>query len=220
MTETRIAVAVTDSQADNLKRREPEVDLWELRLDLMGAGWPETARQLTKPWIACNRSRLEGGRGEMDETLRLTELLAGLDSGAAIVDIELSSPAILEIVPGIKRRAECLVSYHNFIETPELSVLNEILQRQLGAGADICKIVTTAHDLKDNLVLLKLIMQNPEVRLVAFAMGSEGRLSRLLSPLAGAYFTFASLERGKESAPGQLTLAEMREIYRLIGAGY
>ena len=216
MTEPKIAVALTDSSIRLLKSSEPQVDFWELRLDLIGAGWKNVAEAISRPWVACNRSRQEGGKGPPDEAVRIEELLAGMESGAATVDIELSSPLLKEAVTQIKGRAECLISYHNWTETPDLSVLSGILEKQRRAGASICKIITTAHNLADNLVLLKLIRQNPDVRLVAFAMGAEGRLSRILSPLAGAYFTFASLEASKESAPGQIPLAEMREIFRLI----
>jgi 3-dehydroquinate dehydratase type I len=121
-----------------------------------------------------------------------------------------------EFVPVIKKRAQCLISYHNYGETPSSRILSEIVRRQRLAGADICKIVTTARGLEDNLILLRLIRQHPDLKIVAFAMGPEGRLSRVLSALAGAYFTFASLAAGQESASGQIPVAEMREIYRMI----
>jgi 3-dehydroquinate dehydratase I len=216
MTEPKIAVAVTEDRLSALRTCEAAVDFWELRLDLIGPAWLQVARSVTKPWIACNRSPQEGGQGQSDEPARTKELLSALEAGAAIVDIELRSQMLSEIVPLIKSKAQCLISYHNFSETPPLRVLAEIVRLQLQAGADICKIITTAAWLEDNLTLLRLIKDNPEIRIVAFAMGPEGRLSRILSPLAGAYFTFASLEQGKESASGQIPVEEMREIYRLI----
>ncbi|MEM2960941.1 MAG: type I 3-dehydroquinate dehydratase, partial [Candidatus Bathyarchaeia archaeon] len=57
-----------------------------------------------------------------------------------------------------------------------------------------------------------------KTNLVCFAMGENGLLSRILSPLFGASFTYASLERGLETAPGQITISELREIYRRLGA--
>jgi 3-dehydroquinate dehydratase type I len=216
MTELRIAATLVDDNLDVIKIIEPDIDFWEIRLDLIGAGWYAVAKEIKKPWIACNRSPLEGGKGQTDESTRIKELLKGLEAGAAIVDIELSSPMLSAIVPLIKKRAECLISYHNYVDTPGLSDLSEIVHKQKKAGADICKVVTTARGMEDNLTLLKLIKQNPEVRIVCLAMGAEGRFSRILSPLAGAYFTFASLEAGKESAAGQIPAREMREIYELI----
>jgi len=47
-------------------------------------------------------------------------------------------------------------------------------------------------------------------------MGEEGKISRIMAPYFGSYLSFASLERGAESAPGQLTVEEMREIFRIL----
>jgi 3-dehydroquinate dehydratase I len=216
MTEPRIAVTLVEGNPDLIARWEAAVDFWELRLDLIGPGWPLLAADLHKPWIACNRRPQEGGQGQVDESARCAELQNSLQAGAGIVDIELSSPGLSEMVNQIKLRASCLISYHNFKDTPSFEVLNEIVCRQKEAGADICKIVTTARSMEDNLSILKLVRLNADRRVVAFAMGPEGRISRILSPLAGAYFTFASLATGRESAPGQMTVAEMREIYARI----
>jgi 3-dehydroquinate dehydratase type I len=216
MTKARIAVALTGNNVDAVKGIEPIIDFWEVRMDLIGPGWIGFVKNLTKPWVACNRSASEGGEGQSDERARLKELLKGLEAGASIIDIELSSPNLGEAVLAVKKKADCLISYHNYTETPSSEVLSEIVKRQRLLGADICKVVTTAHDFEDNLRLLKLIRQNADVPVVAFGMGEEGRISRILSPLAGAYFTFASLQAGKESASGQIPAAEMRKIYDLI----
>jgi 3-dehydroquinate dehydratase/shikimate dehydrogenase len=47
-------------------------------------------------------------------------------------------------------------------------------------------------------------------------MGTAGALSRVLSPLAGGYLTYASIGIGSASAPGQLSLEAMRSIYRTL----
>jgi 3-dehydroquinate dehydratase len=49
-------------------------------------------------------------------------------------------------------------------------------------------------------------------------MGEAGKASRLLSPLFGAFFTFASLEKGDETASGQMSIGEMRTLYQVLGA--
>ncbi|MGR3218225.1 MAG: type I 3-dehydroquinate dehydratase, partial [Candidatus Anammoxibacter sp.] len=42
-----------------------------------------------------------------------------------------------------------------------------------------------------------------------------GCISRILSPKFGGMIVFASLDKGKESAPGQLTIDETRNVYRV-----
>jgi 3-dehydroquinate dehydratase type I len=197
----------------------PLVDLFEVRIDLIGAAWKEAIKKLNHPWLATNRTPVEGGRGEADEEERVSRLLEAIELGASMVDIELSTRRLKKIVPKIGPKAACLISFHDFAGTPSLRRLTEIVERQIKAGADICKVVTTATGFEDNLTMLRLIKAFPQTKMVALTMGPLGMISRILSPLAGAYFTYASLEKGKESAPGQMTVAELREIYRMIGAG-
>jgi len=116
----------------------------------------------------------------------------------------------------IKGKAQTLISFHDVIGTPSYDTLIGIAEGQLKAGADICKIVTTAQRFEDNLAVLKLIRKFPETKMVAFAMAETGRISRILSPLAGGYFTYACTETGKESAAGQVPIKELLEIYKYI----
>lgn len=196
----------------------PAIDLFEVRLDLIGPGWKKVIPRLQKPWLATNRTPLEGGKGEEDEEERVSKLLEAVGLGASIADIELSTVSLKKVVPRIKAKAACLISFHDFHETPSPKRLTEIVERQMNAEADICKVVTTATTFEDNLTMMRLIKAFPGTRMVALAMGPQGMVSRILSPLAGGDFTYASLSRGKESAPGQMTVTELREIYRSVGA--
>jgi 3-dehydroquinate dehydratase I len=216
MQKPRICVSLVENNIDTAREIESLVDLFEVRLDLVGPAWPELARGLRKPWIACNRSPDEGGKGHPDEEHRLEELLRAVAAGAAIADIELSSKRLEKYVPLIKAGAKCLISFHDRLETPSLDLLENTVRRQIAARADICKVVTTAHRFEDNTLLLKLIRQFPENNLVAFAMGEQGKISRILSPLAGGYFTYASPGDGKEAAAGQIPVKELHEIYGCI----
>lgn len=215
MNNRRICAVITARDTD-ISQIPAMADLFEVRIDLLGKGWQETAASLPKPWLACNRRREEGGNWQDSEDMRIEELLKALKAGAAVVDIELSTPNLKEIVPIIKTKAECLISSHNFKETPQLDVLKDIALSQIDAGADICKIVTFANSLEDNLTVLRLISELPGKRVIAFAMGEKGLLSRILCPLAGSEFTYASIEKGAESAAGQITVQELYEIYRLV----
>lgn len=216
MKKPRICVSITESNLEAIKEVEPEVDLFEIRLDLIGPDWPELVRFIKKPWIACNRSPEEGGRGNPDQIRRVEELLWAAETGADIVDIEYNTQNLADIVLLIKSRAQCLISFHEFVQTPSYETLVGITESQIKAGADICKIVTTAQSYSDNLTVLKLVNKYPEIKIVAFAMGSEGRISRILSPLAGACFTYACISEGLESAAGQIPVKELNGLYRYL----
>ena len=215
----RICVAIVNRDLEAVAGIEPLADLFEVRIDLIGEGWRQVAGRLGKPWIACNRSKGEGGKWRGGESQRISELLSALELGASIVDIELGTPGLEKAVREIKGHADCLISYHNLKGTPPLDKMREIMKNQLVAGADICKVVTSARSFKDNLAVLQLIADFPQKKVVCFAMGALGKISRVLCPLAGGYFTYASVGEGSESAAGQITVKELRKIYGIFKNG-
>lgn len=209
------AVLVTEG-LEAIKATEPLVELFEVRIDLIGDGWQQVARQLKKPWIACNRRAAERGSWRGNEAGRIEELVKATEMGASIVDIELETDNLTEAITVIKKKAKCLLSYHEMEKTPSLDKLKGIVNRQLEAGADICKVVTTAQSFEDNLTVLQLIADFPQIKIVSFAMGPLGLASRTLCPLVGGEFTYASAEQGKESASGQITANNLRIIYDMM----
>lgn len=213
---TKICGVITEPDEAAIRAAAPLVDYFEVRIDLIGADWPAIAENLIRPWIATNRLPAQGGKWNGSENSRLEELLKALELGASIVDLELITPCVGEMVAAVKKKARCLVSHHDFSGTPSFEVLTHIVKRQLAAGADVCKLVTTAKTMDDNLSLLKLYDVFPEKNLVAFAMGEAGAVSRVLAPLCGAKFTYAALDDGKGSAPGQMTVAQLAGFYRLL----
>jgi len=216
MKRPRICAVITNKDWKAVRDIEPFVELFEVRIDLIGNGWQDLAKQLEKPWIACNRSADEGGREGKDEAERIEELLKAIELGANIVDIELRTRNLKKTIPLIKKRAKCLLSFHELQKTPSLDELKRLVHRELDAGADICKVVTTAQSFEDNLAVLQLITNFPKTKLVSFAMGPLGLASRVLCPLVGGDFTYASIEKGKESAPGQITVRGLRQIYDMM----
>ncbi len=211
-----ICASIVNGNLEAIERVAPLVDLFEVRIDLIGPDWREVAGQLGKPWVACNRKPDEGGTWKGSEEERIVELLSALELGAAIVDIELSTENLNDVVTRIKKQAECLISFHELEGTPPFSTMKEIARRQLAAGADIVKVVTTARKFEDNVSTMQLIREFSGKRVVAFAMGPLGLVSRLLCPLVGGEFIYASVASDGEAAPGQMTADEMRQIYEMV----
>jgi 3-dehydroquinate dehydratase type I len=153
------------------------------------------------------------------ETEHRQMLLSAAKSGFEYVDVELSTPQLKDLVKELKALgAKPIVSFHKFNGSLGISELNSILEREIASGAEVCKIVTTAKRLEDNLTTLNFTSTaSSKTKLVCFCMGELGKISRLLSPLFGGFFTFASLERGNETASGQMTIQEMKAAYELLG---
>jgi 3-dehydroquinate dehydratase type I len=216
MIKPRICAVITGSDMEAVTKAEGLADLFEVRIDLIGSKWQQVAAGLRKPWIAANRNAANHGRHEGSEEHRVNELLAALQMGADIIDIEIETPGLEDIVKQVKGKAKCLLSYHDWSGTKSPETLAAMVHRQLTAGADICKVVTTATGIDDNLAIIRLPSLFPWASVIALAMGTAGALSRVLSPLAGGYLTYASIGRGSASAPGQLSVEAMRSIYRTL----
>src|SRR5204863_9451724 len=86
------------------------------------------------------------------------------------------------------------------------------------SGGDINKIVWTARTIRDNFEVFE-ILQNRTKPTVALCMGEAGLISRVLAGKFGAFLTFASLTRDSGTAPGQVTIHDMKRLYRWDSIG-
>lgn len=190
----------------------------EARLDLLGYTREETRRLLEEASsrglrvIATLRCAAEGGRWAGSPREKLDRLLHAAEHGAWLVDVEYRSPVLDEALASLPGRV--LASIH-LDHTPWPEILYSYAGDMIRRGARIAKIVTTARTLGDNWRVLGVNARWPG-RAAAFAMGPRGRLSRVIAPLMGGALTYASI--GEASAPGQLSLAELLEAWRLLGA--
>ncbi len=216
MNKPAICGVITKNNGGLITRANQMVDLFELRIDLVGDSWPDIVKLIGKPWIATCRSISEGGGWNKSEEKRKETLIKATQGGATMVDLELTTPDIDRFVPIIKHEARLIISYHNFDQTPSFSELSQLVTSQFDKGADIAKIATQANSINDNINLLNLVQVFRQREVVITGMGERGIVSRVLSPLAGGAFTFASLEKGLESAEGQITAAEMKNLYSLL----
>jgi 3-dehydroquinate dehydratase/shikimate dehydrogenase len=83
--------------------------------------------------------------------------------------------------------------------------------------ARIMKIAVMAADLTGCLPLFSLLdrARDEGRQLIAVAMGAAGILTRILGPSRGSYLTYGALDLEHQTAPGQISAAQLRELYRL-----
>ena len=111
MKRPKICGVITENNFELVAGVDRFVDLYEVRIDLIGDGWQEWVNRLKRPWIACNRLREEGGNWTGDESSRIASLVKAMKLGARIVDIELRTQDLARTVKQIKDyRALCLIS--------------------------------------------------------------------------------------------------------------
>lgn len=111
-----------------------------------------------------------------------------------------------------------VLSYHNFKETPEN--LMEAFSELTALAPRVVKIAVMPKSEQDVLNLMNYTRGfknlNPEQEYATISMGKLGRLSRMAADVIGSSWTFASLDQN--SAPGQITLADMKRIKEVLNA--
>jgi len=200
------------------RARDEGADLLEWRLDVTRDPKVETVLpQSPLPVIATVRSVEQGGHfsGTRQEQLRL--LIRAATSGSSYVDWEFRPSEPLPDELSVMRE-RVILSYHDFEQTPAERELESLFDQMAASSTGVVKVVTLAQRMEDNISSLNLIGRgrNRGIEVVAFCLGPLGRISRLACLLMGGAFTYAALESGAEAAPGQLTLAKMRQLLELL----
>ena len=197
-----------------------KANLIEVRLDCLGShrNLSDLVKGTKIPLIATNKLTIEKGFFAGTETERQQTLLSAAKNGFEYVDVDLLSLKLNETIGKLKPLgAKLLVSFHKFDGVLSVSEMEQIQKQEMACGATVCKIVTTAEKIEDNIAVLNFVSANSgKSKIVCFCMGEQGKVSRLLSPLFGAFFTFASLEQGSETASGQISIQELRATFKFL----
>ena len=74
-------------------------------------------------------------------------------SGFDYTDLDLGTPNQIKLINNLKQAGtKVIVSFHDFEQTPSISKLNKVLEDEIALGSNVCKIVTTAKRIEDNLI--------------------------------------------------------------------
>ena len=194
----------------------------EFRLDYLskpGLGLPRIKRFLENypgtVVIATCRRAASGGKFRGSIASQLDILNKAAAAGCQLVDVELqtASKCKPEQLQKLRTRAAVILSFHDFRATKKL---DETLEKMLAYPADFYKIVSTATTLSDNVTMIKFLSREGDRHsIIGMCMGEQGIISRVLGVRAGSVFTFASAGVGEETAPGQVTAQELRNVYRI-----
>ncbi|KAF3330288.1 bifunctional 3-dehydroquinate dehydratase/shikimate dehydrogenase [Carex littledalei] len=221
-----VAKTVEEMAGDMVAAAAMGADVVELRLDCLFSFQPRSdlERLLTNrpiPALVTYRPKWEGGEYDGDDETRIEALLLAMELGADYVDIEFKVAArLLSLMSGRKpENLKLIISSHNYEMTPSVEELGNLAASIQTLGADIVKITTTANDISDVSRMFQLIVHSQQVPIIGLVMKDRGVISRLLCPKFGGYLTFGSLNKGRESAPGQITGSELLNVYRIREIG-
>ena len=153
------------------------------------------------------------------------KLIRAIEAGARYVDVEIEAEK--QMSKRVRQAAHengtiFIRSYHDFEGTDSLEALKAIVEKCVYHGADLVKVVTTAHVAEDADKVLALydwcrsysderIAALADGGLVAFCMGEAGKRSRLDCLKAGAPYTYAALTEDEAAAPGQWAAEDMKK---------
>jgi len=227
---TRLAVPLTSAQpplaAQMTAAAAGGADLVELRVDRIG-DVPAVEAVLRGPRplpvVLTMRSAAEGGAWAGSEHERVALLLRLAALAPDYVDVEAATWRAAEsvrlwVASRTDRSPRLIISQHDLHGTP--ADVAAVLRTLRTIPADLHKAVFTAHDARDALRVAAALARAPHPeRLVVLAMGEAGVVTRILARKFGAFLTFASLAAGRESAPGQPTVSDLRALYRWDALG-
>jgi 3-dehydroquinate dehydratase / shikimate dehydrogenase len=191
-----------------------QCDLLEVRLDRFGKS-PELGEILAhkpKPVIMSCRRPQDGGQWDGTEDERLTLLRQCIISKADYVEIELDVADQIRPFPPAQR----VISYTNLFETP--TNLADIYAEAQAKKPDVIKLTTLARTPEEAWPLVQ-ILAKPAVPTVAVGLGKPGIMLTVLGRKIGAPWTYAALEKGMETHPGQPTVHDLQTIYHYSAIG-
>ncbi|MCI5195492.1 MAG: type I 3-dehydroquinate dehydratase [Candidatus Electrothrix sp. AW5] len=229
----KICVSLAGPDAETMYHQvEPlldQVDVVEIRLDSMvKADICGCCSCIHKPLLFTNRPLWEGGSFDRTEEKRIDPLLEAIQQDVAYVDFELRADQRLRqqlLAAADMTSTQIVLSWHNFENTPPQAELDKVLAQMIESAAStdsvdkvIGKIVTTAHTWEDALRVLWLQEQAKAAnfRLSCFCMGDPGRITRLATLYLGGYMTYVCLHDAQATAPGQLSLKQLKKLTDLL----
>jgi 3-dehydroquinate dehydratase/shikimate dehydrogenase len=217
----RICLSIAPSTVGDARnifhRYAGKCDVFEVRIDhLRHPDLQSLLRNPRPPVIITNRHQREHGsfRGDVNDQFNI--LSHAIELGAEFIDVEMSWGAkLIHRLQARCKSTKIICSYHNYNETP-INLIGQY-RKMLKSGAPILKIVTYANDISDNERIFRFLddARNNQTKLIAFCMGDRGQVSRILAPVYGSYLTYAARSTEDITAPGQISLDDLNNIYSI-----
>jgi len=213
-----VAAPAAASMGQQLRKALRRTRTVELRLD-----WLSDDREIARflrhlpvlrgpvTLIATCRRREAGGRYRGTIAKQLVHLADAIRAGCAWYDLEIETarqcpPELIDVLLGDGRQ---LASAHFFDGMP--GNLKRVAAQLRRSGADAIKIAAQCDSLADSRKLLSFARTQRNV--VAIPMGDAALPARFLALREKNGFAYAPVEN--TTAPGQISLEEMKDLYRV-----
>ncbi len=231
---TYLIVPISASDVEQARKqikaaRLAGAEMLELRTDYLDKLNPvilrpliEEAKRTKLPVVVTCRDKRQGGAREYPHQLRSQILAEAVAGGADFIDCEYENFLTSEIQENIKtalsKASGCrlVLSAHNF--EGRFADINKLYRDILAVFPKaIPKLVYTADHIADCFDAFDLLHKksgNPDKIGIVFCMGEAGLISRIIAKKLSSFVTFASIDDESATAPGQLTIEQLRRFYR------
>lgn len=213
-----VAAAATSLELKKLLRAAlSETRTVELRLDWLKNDternsflkWLSAAKLGGATLIATCRRRIGGGELAGDAEAELFWLMKAREAGCSWCDLEIETLRELpgQTVEGLAIPPNVMISMHDFRRTPQFK---KKLMPPGRTGSGAVKVAAMSRSIGDSVRLLRLAGKSG--RVVVAPMGELGLPARLLSLREGSAIAYAPVAAA--TAPGQVSLTEVKSLYR------
>lgn len=209
-------------KADNMKdflvkfaqaQNNEKVDLVEIWLDqIEDLNIEEIFKFKSKPLIGVVKDPKEFGKFVGSRSKKIAILTKFVEFGGDFVDASLSED--FEYFNGLKKeyKFQIIGSFHDFIRTPSLQELEEIIKHRIYFDCDIIKIATMIQQdsdlniIQDCVDIISKFGKKP----IVIGMGNLGKVTRLGEGVfKNNFLTFVALNEEERTAEGQVCLNEL-----------
>jgi len=230
---TRLAVPIA---AENLDQARQQVkaalaagaEMLELRTDYLEGLSVDLVKNLiaevraaasrSVPIIVTCRDQKQGGVRDYSARLRTDVLTGAVKAGADFIDFEYDNFLAIEHQERIRvalsqsSKGRLILSAHNF--RTKFADIGRLYREILAVyPVAIPKLVYTADHISDSFEGFDLLRNTSGDRVV-FCMGRAGLISRIIAKKQNSFVTFASIDDQSATAPGQLTIEQLKQLYR------
>ena len=221
MNHGKICISICANTASELfekiSRAEELADVIEVRFDCLGHGELDTALdglpKISKQYLITLRPSDQGGRRALPLSNRIMFWKRAVNA-LSVHDFLADHEADLDFPFGF-HSSRVIRSHHFFGESAE--DLRTTYFELADINDEIVKIAVDCSHITDTIKVWKLLdsAEKNGGGVIPIAMGEPGKWTRILGPAFGAYLTYAALDAGDETAPGQISAEDLAEVFRV-----
>jgi 3-dehydroquinate dehydratase / shikimate dehydrogenase len=215
---TKLIVSIYASDSEQIRKDvsraiEAGADMIELRVDTYNEVVDVLLlfEQIDFPFILTRRPGRQGGHSNEAEGDRLMMLSSMRADRSEKVWVDLEFDAERDEDFRELQNEKSIVSEHDFSGRPP--TLGKTYVEMCKEKSGVAKLAWTARTVRDCVEAFQLLDVRAKPT-ITICMGEAGQISRILPKKFGAFASFASLDAQSATAPGQVTISDLKQLYR------